>query len=191
MAALAIIVIAFPLGASAALPVTIHALASPLTVDMNNRGTDMALLDFPIAPGPLVRTADGRAPRRSPFLGDAKQACRDALPQNAGSRFTAALQRSWREGRAVNAGLLAVSIMRDDARRRLLAAWVNSGGVTSSFFAVAADALLDSIANQLPDPSQELAVCRLEQLILRAHDKAGPGKTSERTFRDPQGVEFV
>jgi hypothetical protein len=132
----------------------------------------MALLDSSIAPGPVVRTADGSEPWRSPFLGDAKQSCSDALPQNAASRFAAALQRSWRDGRAVNAGLLAVSIMRDDARRSLLAAWADSGGATSSFFAAAADALLDSIANQLPDPSHELAACRLEQQTLRAHDNA-------------------
>jgi hypothetical protein len=83
-----------------------------------------------------------------------------------------------------------VSIMRDDARRTLLAAWVNSGGVTSSFFAAAADALLDSIANQLPDPSHELAVCRLEQLILRALDEAGPCNSSERALGGPRGVKF-
>jgi hypothetical protein len=53
-------------------------------------------------------------------------------------------------------------------RRGVLEKWVNSGGGTLSFFGAEADALLDFIAGQLPDPSIELYICRLEQITLRA-----------------------
>ncbi|MGO9931210.1 MAG: hypothetical protein ACLPV8_05295 [Steroidobacteraceae bacterium] len=99
-------------------------------------------------------------------------ACVDALPQSAGARFTAAMQRSWCARRTVNPGLLALSMLRDEVRRRLLDTWLNSGAGASSFLAAEADALLDFIAEQLPNASPELAVCRLEQLTLRAHNSA-------------------
>jgi len=119
-------------------------------------------------------------------FGDAERACVDAPPQSAGFRFTVAVQRSWCARRAVNAGLLALSILRDDTRRRLLDAWINSGGGTSSFFAVEADALLDYIAEQLPDPSPELTLCRFEQLTLRANHRASFFKAPDRALFDPQ-----
>jgi hypothetical protein len=146
----------------------------------------MPLLDFQTALGRLVRTPDDSDPFRSLSLGDAERACLDALPQSAGFRFTVAVQRSWCARRAVNAGLLALSILRDDTRRRLLDAWINSGGGTSSFFAVEADALLDYIAAQLPDPSPELTLCRFEQLTLRANHRAGSYKAPDRALFDPQ-----
>jgi len=92
----------------------------------------------------------------------------DESPPSAGLRFTAAVQRSWGTRRPVNAGLLALSTLKGDVRRRLLGAWMESGGGTASFFAVEADSLLDFIAEQLPDHSPELALCRVEQLTLRA-----------------------
>jgi hypothetical protein len=119
-------------------------------------------------------------------FGDAEQACVDAPPQSAGFRFTVAVQRSWCARRAVNAGLLALSILRDDTRRRLLDAWIHSGAGTSAFFAVEADALLDYIAEQLPDPSAELTLCRFEQLTLRANHRAGFFKAPDRALFDPQ-----
>lgn len=94
-----------------------------------------------------------------------------------------AVQHSWRGKRNVNAGLLALSILRDDVRRDLLDAWLKTDGKTSSVIAVETDALLDFIADQLPDPSHELAVCRFEQLMLRANCRA-------RTFTAPDYTCF-
>jgi hypothetical protein len=96
----------------------------------------------------------------------------DESPPSAGLRFTAAVQRSWGTRRLVNVGLLALSTLPGDVRRRLLGAWLESGGGTASLFAVEADSLLDFIAEQLPDPSPELALCRVEQLTLRAAHRA-------------------
>ena len=103
-------------------------------------------------------------------------------------RFTAAVQRSWCARRTVNAGLLALSILRDETRRRLLDEWINSGAGTSSLFATETDALLDVIARQLADPSPELSLCRLEQLALRANDKASSFKAPDRALLGPQRV---
>jgi len=50
----------------------------------------------------------------------------------------------------------------------------------SSLFAAEADALLEFIAEQLPDPSPELAVCRFEQLTLRANDAASSFTAPDR-----------
>ncbi len=118
------------------------------------------MLDFQTALTRLAPTTGGRDPVRSFRPGGAERACLEVLRQSAGFRSTAAVQHSWCARRAVNAGLLALSIMHDDARRRLLSAWIRSGGGTSSLFAAEADALLEFIAEQLPDPSPELAVCR-------------------------------
>jgi hypothetical protein len=118
----------------------------------------------------------------------AERACLDALPRNAGFQFTAAVQRSRCARRPVNAGLLALSILPDELRRRLLAEWITSGAGTSSFFAARGDALLDFIAKQLPDPSPELAVCRLEQFTLRANSEIGSFKAPDRALLGPHSM---
>ena len=107
----------------------------------------------------------------------------DGLPPGAGMRFTALMQRSWGAQRTVNPGLLVLSMLQDEVRRRLLEEWRNAGAGSSSFFAAEADALLDFIAAQLPDDAPERAICRLEQLTLRANDGAS-------TFRPPDPALF-
>lgn len=116
----------------------------------------------------------------------AERACLDALPHNAGFQFTAAVQRSRRARRPVNAGLLALSILPDEVRRDLLAEWITSGAGTSSFFATQGDTLLDFIAKQLPDPSPELAVCRFEQFTLRANSEVASFKPGSRATGSAQ-----
>ena len=111
-----------------------------------------------------------------------------ASSRNAGVRFTAAVERSWGARRPVNAGLLALSTLQGDVRRRLLGAWMESGGGTPSLFATEADSLLDFIAAQLPDPSPELALCRVEQLTLRATHRASSFEAPDRALLDPQRV---
>jgi hypothetical protein len=112
----------------------------------------------------------------------------DTSSRSAGVRFTAAVQRSWGARRPVNAGLLALSTLQDDVRCRLLGAWVESGGGTASFFAAVAESLLDFIAEQLPDPSPELALCRVEQLTLRATHRAGTFEPPNPALLGPQRV---
>jgi len=65
---------------------------------------------------------------------------------------------------------------------------MESGGGTASFFAAVADSLLDFIAEQLPDPSPELALCRVEQLTLRATHRASAFEASDPAPLDPQRV---
>jgi len=96
----------------------------------------------------------------------------DATPRSTGVRCDAAVQRSWGTRRPVNAGLLALSTLKGDIRRSLLGAWMQSGGRTAAFFTAEADSLVDFLAQQLPDPSPELALCRVEQVTLRAAYRA-------------------
>jgi hypothetical protein len=110
-------------------------------------------------------------------LGIPEQACFAALIQGSGFRFTSRVQYSWCTRRAVNEGLLTLSILRDDVRQSLLAAWTRS-----------ADNLLDFIAGQLPDPSAELTVCRFEQLAIRAHRAAAAFKAPDPARFDSRRV---
>jgi hypothetical protein len=118
----------------------------------------------------------------------AERAGLEASSRGAGVRFTAAVERSWGARRPVNAGLLALSTLQGDIRRRLLGAWMESGGGTASFYAAVADTLLDFIAEQLPDPSPELALCRVEQLTLRATHRASAFETPDPALLDPQRI---
>lgn len=111
-----------------------------------------------------------------------------ASSRSAGVRFTAAVERSWGARRPVNAGLLALSTLQGDVRRRLLGAWMESGGGTASFFPAVADSLLDFIAEQLPDPSPELALCRVEQLTLHATQRASTFEAPDSALLEPQRV---
>jgi hypothetical protein len=106
-----------------------------------------------------------------------ERACFAALIQGSGFRFTSQVQHSWCTRRAVNEGLLTLSILRDDVRQRMLEAWTQS-----------ADSLLEFISRQLPDPSAELAVCRFEQLALRAHRAAADFKAPNPALFDPRRV---
>ena len=118
----------------------------------------------------------------------AERAGLEASSRGAGVQFSAAVERSWGARRPVNAGLLALSTLQGDIRRRLLCAYLESGGGTASFFASVADSLLDFIAEQLPDPSPELALCRVEQLTLRATHRASAFETPDPAILDPQRV---
>lgn len=104
-----------------------------------------------------------------------ERACFAALIHGSGFQFTSQVQHSWCARRAVNEGLLTLSILRDDLRQSLLTAWTTS-----------ADSLLDFIARQLPDPSAELTVCRFEQMALRAHRAAAGFKTPDPALFDPR-----
>ena len=110
-------------------------------------------------------------------LGDAERTCFHALEHSAGFRFSLNVQYSWCARRPVNEGLLTLSILRDDVRLRLLGAWMSSR-----------DTLLDFIARQLPDPSAELAVCRFEQLSLRAHSGSASFRSPDPASFDPRRV---
>jgi hypothetical protein len=104
-----------------------------------------------------------------------ERACFAALIHGSGFQFTSQVQHSWCARRAVNEGLLTLSVLRDDVRQRLLMAWTTS-----------ADTLLDFIARQLPDPSAELTVCRFEQMALRAHRAAASFKAPDPALFDPR-----
>jgi len=132
----------------------------------------VALLDFQTALGRLVRVPDGADPLRSLRLDAAERSCLQAMTQSSAYRFTVAVQRSWCVGRAKRAGQLTLSILPAATRRRLLDEWIDAGGGTSSFAAAETDALLNFVANRLPDPSHELTICRFEQATVRANEGA-------------------
>ena len=94
-------------------------------------------------------------------LGDVQRNCFSALEHCCGFRFPTSVQHSWHERRAVNEGLLTLSVLRGDVRLRLLAAWMKTG-----------EGLLEFIAGQLPESSAELAVCRFERLYSGAYNHA-------------------
>jgi hypothetical protein len=94
------------------------------------------------------------------------------LLPSPGFQFTAAIRRSWCEGRAANGAALTLSILAVAQRRRMVEEWVSLGGGSSSFFALEADSFLEFIARRLRDPSHELTVARLEQAVQRASDAA-------------------
>jgi hypothetical protein len=94
-------------------------------------------------------------------LSSEEQSFFQALEKSSSLRFSSHVQQSWCRRRAVNEGLLTLSILRQEVRLNLLAKWMKS-----------AESLLDFLAWQLPDPSAELAVCRFEQLNLRARRAA-------------------
>jgi hypothetical protein len=83
----------------------------------------------------------------------------------------------WQNRRPVNAGLLALSALQGDMRRRLLGAWLKTGSApetgTASSVVDQTESLLDFIAARLNNPSPELALCRIEQLTRRAARHAG------------------
>ena len=107
----------------------------------------------------------------------AKRTSLETLHHGSGFRFSGEVLHSWCARRAVNEGLLTLSILRDDVRLTLLAGWMRS-----------ADSLLDFIARRLPDRSAELAVCRFEQLTLRAHQASRSFKAPVSTSIDSRQV---
>jgi hypothetical protein len=103
---------------------------------------------------------------------DVQRNCFSALEHCCGFRFPTSVQHSWHERRAVNEGLLTLSILREDVRLRLLAAWMKTG-----------EGLLEFIAGQLPESSAELAVCHFERLYRTAYNQAN-------TFAAPDPARF-
>ncbi len=121
--------------------------------------------------GRLVRTPSA-AESGTLSLDGHERATLEAFKASAGYRFTAAVQRSWCVGRLDRAASFTLSVVPADLRARLLHAWVDAGGGTSSFFASESEAFLSFIAKNLPDPSHELTACRLERATLRANEHA-------------------
>jgi hypothetical protein len=109
---------------------------------------------------------------------------------SSGFGFTAAIQRSWCEGRAANAAALTLSILPLMQRRQVVEEWVNIGGGTSSFFASEADSFLEFIARRLPDRSHELAVARMEQAVLRANNAAAAFRPADSIVCDSTSIQL-
>ena len=110
-------------------------------------------------------------------LGDVRRNCFSALEHCCGFRFPTSVQHSWHERRAVNEGLLTLSVLRSDVRLRLLAAWMKTG-----------EGLLEFIAGQLPESSAELAVCRFERLYLDTYNHAEGFEAPDPERFGPQEV---
>jgi hypothetical protein len=129
----------------------------------------MALIDMQTALGRLVRAPACDRGWDDLGLDVRERAYVAGANADRGLRFTRDVQRSWCRDRARKAAELTFSVLSPSVGRVLLDEWVDLGGGTSSFVAFEADALLEFIAARLPDPSHPLAVCRLEQAVLRAN----------------------
>ncbi len=104
----------------------------------------------------------------------AERTCFEALMHSSGYCFSMPVQYAWCRRRLVNEGLLTLSVLQDDLRLSLLAAWMRSAD---------ADTLLDFMSQQLPDPSAELEMCRFEQFTRRAHQAAATCKAPQPAAR--------
>jgi len=92
------------------------------------------------------------------------------LAQSAGLRVTAAIQRSWCEGRAARAARLTLSALPAEERRRILDSWVRAGGGTASLFDAEAKAFLAFIAQALPEESPARVLCEIERATICASE---------------------
>jgi hypothetical protein len=104
--------------------------------------------------------------------------------ESRGFRTTANIQRSWCESRSAGGARLTLSILPLAMRRDLVREWVDRGGGTSSFFTAEAEAFLDFIAPQLPQPSHAFSLCRFEHAVLRAEAAAAHFVAPEQTLLD-------
>ena len=136
----------------------------------------MALADFQAALGCMVQAAPGATPHV--HLSSAEQASLERLEPSAGLRLTAAVQRSWREGRAARAARLTLSALPIADRQLLLERWIECGGGTSSFFAAEAEAFLTFIEPHLPGRSHLRTLCQLERDDPRRRGAAGAAVSS-------------
>lgn len=132
----------------------------------------MALIDFQIALGRLMRAPDGGDPLRQLNLDNRERASLAALKVSAGFCVTVAIQRSWCEGRAAKAAHLTLSFLDEPRRKRLLEEWANSGAGTSSFFEAEGDAFLEFLSKRIDNPSEALSICQIERATLRASELA-------------------
>jgi hypothetical protein len=130
----------------------------------------MALNDFQMALGRCVRVPVGVGHGNGSDAPARERAALGTLVESDGFRFTVAVQRSWCAGRTAKGAQLTLSMLDVHTRRRLIDAWVAGGGGTASLLTAEAEAFLDFIASQLPDPSHALTICRLEQATLRASE---------------------
>lgn len=89
-------------------------------------------------------------------------------PTSAGFRFTAAVRRSWCEGRTKIAARAVLTLVPDAERRRLVAEYVDRGGGLAMFLPTENAAFLAFLAPRLPDPSHALSLCRMDQALTRA-----------------------
>ena len=133
----------------------------------------MALIHFQAALGQMVQHAE--PPRRPPAddLSSDEHASLVHLARSAGLRVTAAIQRSWCEGRAAKTARVTLSALPVEERRHLLERWVNAGGGKASFFEAEAKPFLAWIAQQLPVDSPARVVCEIERATICASEGVG------------------
>jgi hypothetical protein len=91
-------------------------------------------------------------------------------PESPGLVLTRRVQRSWCEGRAINAARMVLSLLPPRQRRELVNDYVDGGGGTAAFLSTEAAAILPFLAARLPDPSHALSFCRMELGLMRARD---------------------
>src|SRR4051812_45750010 len=126
----------------------------------------MALIDFQSSLGRMVQAAAAANDPGEMSLSPDEQTSLADLSRSEGVRLTATIQRSWCEGRAARAARVTLSSLPEAERRRLLGAWVDSGGGTASLFGAEADGFLRFIAERLPEHSAIRMVCQLEWATL-------------------------
>jgi hypothetical protein len=131
----------------------------------------MPLLEHQMALGQILRGADAEA-RTAPMLDAEEQGQIARIVESAGFQFTRRVRRSWCRGRAASAARLTLSALPPEPARKPVDYWVEMGGGTASHTSAEAEAFLEFIARDLPDPSHALTICRMEQAIYRANEAA-------------------
>ena len=144
----------------------------------------MALADFQAAIGRLVQAAPATTP--DVHLSPAERTSLERLAPSAGLRLTAAVQRSWCEGRAARAARLTLSALPIADRQWLLERWIERSGGTSSFFAAEAEAFLTFIERHLQGRSHIRTLCQLERATIRAGEGAAERELARAPISDHQ-----
>jgi hypothetical protein len=137
----------------------------------------MPLLEHQIVLGRCLRAADADpsvslAAPEGIGLDRAELAELHDLVHSRGFRFTRRGQRSWCEGRTVQAAQLTLSILPSEQRRQFVDDWVDAGGGAAFDPASEAEAFLEFVAGRLSEPSHAMTICRMEQAIYRASQAA-------------------
>jgi hypothetical protein len=92
----------------------------------------------------------------------------DPLFGTAGFALTAKVQRSWSRFRAEGAARPTLDLLPATQSASLLDRWLDMGGGAKSFASSEAEAFLEFIAAELPEPSDAMTICRTQQAIVRA-----------------------
>lgn len=131
----------------------------------------MSLATFQTALGQRILARSTHPPPDHSLTPGEKQSF-TRLFDHPGFRLTAAIQRSWCEGRAARSAYLTLSCLELSHRKQLLDKWINLGGGANSFLLAESIAFLQFLKPQLVDHPHAFSLCSFEAAILQAQEAA-------------------